>query len=71
MTVYVVVSGSAGTDKVLTVDHSVAQSFLITVTGGVVLGVTVAGNVKGKILPQTQLVTADVSLFCAPFSEIC
>lgn len=47
-TAYVVVPASAGTDKVLTVDHSVAQSFPIIVTGGVVLRVTIAGNVKGK-----------------------
>lgn len=47
-TVYVVVPGSAGTDKVVTVDHSVAQSFPIIVTGGVVLRVTIAGNVKRK-----------------------
>lgn len=47
-TVYVVVPGSAGTDKVVTVDHSVVQSFPIIVTGGVVRRVTIAGNVKGK-----------------------
>lgn len=70
LTVYVV-PGFAGTDKVLTFDHNIAQSFLITVTSEIVLRITVAGSVKGKILQQTQLVSADISLFCAPSSKIC
>lgn len=72
LAVYVVVPGSAGTDKVLTVHHSVAQSFPITVTGGEALRVTIAGNVKGKILQQTQLVSADISLsfLCTIFHQL-
>ncbi|KAJ7399950.1 tbc1 domain family member 7 [Pitangus sulphuratus] len=46
--IYVVLPGSAGSEKVLTLDHSGA--------GGIALRVTKAGNVKGKNTAAEQLV---------------